>query len=127
MKSITSRSLAPALSCSRIWFLRSTASGAFESASVWFWQTRQRSSFASAAVRFSMSGSWPNAAKASKLKSKNHLATALQLLHQWPHLLLRDLGGERPDVLVADYAALIDDVGLGHAVDAVVDRDAAGG
>src|SRR3989442_492226 len=34
MKSTTSRSVLPALSCSRSWFLRSTASRAFEAAGV---------------------------------------------------------------------------------------------
>ena len=37
------------------------------------------------------------------------------------------LGRDRADVLVADDAVLVDDVGLGHAVDAVVDADAAVG
>src|SRR5918992_828908 len=127
MKSITSRSLAPPLSCSRIWFLRSTASGAFESASVWFWHTRQRSSFASAAARRSISESWPKAPSEMTLKSKSHLATALQFLHQRLELRARDLGRERSDVLVANHAALVDDVGLRHAVDPIVDRDAPGG
>src|SRR5688572_22075011 len=128
MKSTTSRSLAPLASCSRIWFLRSTASGAFESASVWFWHTRQRSSSARALTRFSSSGfcAYTPAASIASMKI-TILAAAIQLLHQRLELLLRDLRRERPDVLVADDALAIDDVGLGHAVDAVVDRDLARG
>src|SRR5688500_12466707 len=122
MNSRTSRSLAPLASCSRIWLRRSTASGALESASVWFWQTRQPSSSASAATRLSRSSAgmaWP-AQKQSTRRSA--LATA-ELLHQRRELLLRHLGGERPDVLVADHALAIDDVGFRHAVDAIVDGD----
>src|SRR5512134_2524883 len=129
MKSMISRSLAPAFSCSRIWFLRSTASGALESASVWFWHTRQRSSTASSFTRLSRSVSCPDASTGITIiiTKSTSLATRPQLLHQRLELLARDLGRERPDVLVADDAALVDHVGLGHAVDAVVDRDPAGG
>src|SRR5688500_9491832 len=125
MNSRTSPSLAPLASCSRIWFLRSTASGAFDSASVWFWHTRQRSSSASAVTRLSRLSA-PNAGKLTMHKKSTNLATA-QLLNQRPDLLLRHLGRERADVLVADHALAVDDVRFGHAVDAVVDRDAAGG
>src|SRR5687768_15436745 len=123
MKSTTSCSLLPATICSRIWFRRSTASGALESASVWFWHTRQRSSFASAATRFSVSGFCASDG-AKAIQSSSALARLTQLLPERLELLARDLGGERADVLVADHAALVDDVGLGDAVDAVVDRDA---
>src|SRR5678815_5056753 len=124
MNSRTSRSLAPFESCSRIWLRRSTASGAFDSASVWFWHTRQRSSSASE-VTFRSSSS---AASALETKQRNSrtLATA-QLLHLRQQLLLRHFGRERSDVLVTDHALLVDDVGLRHAVHAVVDGDAAGG
>src|SRR5439155_16367945 len=122
MKSITSRSDLPAASCSRIWFLRSTASGALESASVWFWHTRQRSSCARSVTRRSSAAFCANALAIQAMSS--HLATGIQLLHQRLDLLLHDVGGERSDVLVADDALAIDDVGLGHAVDAVVDADA---
>src|SRR5688572_1608054 len=125
MKSRTSPSLDPLASCSRIWFLRSTASGAFDSASVWFWHTRQRSSSASAATRLSRFSA-PNAEKLRMQKKNTNLATA-QLLHQRPHLPLRHFRRERADVLVADHALAVDDVGFRHAVDAVVDRDAPGG
>src|SRR5687767_6444271 len=126
MNSRTSRSLAPLASCSRIWLRRSTASGALESASVWFWQTRQRSSSARAATRFSSKGSCPaaTAAQSRVIKTRN-LAT--ELLHQRHELLLGHLRGERPDVLVADHALAIDDVGFRHAVHAIVDGDAPGG
>ena len=40
--------------------------------------------------------------------------------------LLHALGGDRPDVLVDDLALAIDDERLGHAVDAPLDRRAAG-
>src|SRR5687767_8194767 len=124
MKSSTSCSLAPPLSCSRTWLRRSTASGACESASVWFWHTRQRSSFDSCMTRFSKAGSSAGKAiKGNNSKTRN-LATFAQCLNQRLQLLLRDVARERSDVLEADDAALVDDVGLGHAVDAVVDRDA---
>src|SRR5262249_59558275 len=129
MKSITSRSLLPALSCSRIWLRRSWASAALESASVWFWHTRQRSSCASAVTRRSSTGSscplaWN--ARATRRKSNKSLATLRQLLDERAQLLLDDLRRERPDALVADDALAVDHVGLGHAVDAVVDGDAPG-
>src|SRR5687768_15170113 len=109
MKSITSCSLFPAASCSRIWLRRSTASGALESASVWFWQTRQRSSLASAPTRLSISGVWA-AASPQATHSSNALASPIQFLHQRLQFLTRHLGRERPDVLVADHPALVDDV-----------------
>src|SRR6185503_14295071 len=127
MKSTTSRSLAPALICSRIWLRRSTASGALESASVWFWHTRQRSSCASAATRLSISVFCPKAVPARSKQAARMLRTATQLLHQRCELLLRDVGRERADVLIADHALAVDDVRFRHAVDAVVDRDASGG
>src|SRR5688572_6660008 len=128
MKSTTSRSLAPLASCSRIWFRRSTASGAFESASVWFWQTRQRSSSASALTRFSSSGFCAQTPAASIASMKTTiLAAAIQLLHERRQLPLRDFRREGPDVLVADDALAIDDVGLRDAVHAIVDRDLARG
>src|SRR5688572_10801419 len=125
MKSITSRSLAPAVSCSRIWFLRSTASGALESASVWFWHTRQRSSCARAATRLSSSVFCARTGAQPRTGRRKNLA--IELSDERPQLLLRDLRRERADVLVADHALAVDDVGFGHAVDAVVDRDAPGG
>src|SRR6185503_938158 len=127
MKSVTSRSLFPALSCSRIWSRRSTASGALESASVWFWHTRQRSSCASAVTRLSMSVFWARTEPVRRIAPKKNLPTASQLLHQRRELLLRDVRRQRADVLVTDHAFAVDDVGFGHAVDAVVDRDAPGG
>src|SRR5262245_28636892 len=129
MKSITSRSLLPALSCSRIWLRRSWANAALESARVWFWHTRQRSSCASAVTRRSRAGSSCPIARngrAARRKTNNSLATLRQLLDQRAHLLLDDLGRERPNALVADDALAVDHVSLGHAVHAVVDRDPAG-
>src|SRR6185436_13020958 len=123
MNSRTSRSLAPFESCSRIWLRRSTASGAFDSASVWFWHTRQRSSSASAPTRLSRASA-AEIAPAQKHKMIANLPTA-KLLHQRHDLLPRVLRRERADVLVADHALAVDHVGFGHAVDAVVDRDAA--
>src|SRR5512138_2200994 len=100
MNSTTSLSLLPEASCSRIWFLRSTASGALESASVWFWHTRQRNSLARLATRRSSSVLCPSAALAhSAATIRQTLPTGRELLHQRPDLLLRDLGGERADVL----------------------------
>src|SRR4029077_5378283 len=129
MKSITSRSLLPALSCSRIWLRRSCASGALESARVWFWHTRQRSSCASEATRRSRPGSscpiaWKG--RATRRRSDKSLATLRQLLDERTDLLLDDLRRERPDALVPNDALAVDHVGLGHAVHAVVDGDPAG-
>src|SRR5687767_8632612 len=121
MKSRTSRSLLPLFSCSRIWFRRSTASGALESASVWFWHTRQRSSVASALTRFSISGSCANAAGSANAKSSRNLATRPQFADQGLELRTAHLRRERADVLVADHATLVDDVRLRHAIDAIID------
>src|SRR5258708_1869327 len=125
MKSTTSRSDLPAASCSRIWLRRSMASGAFESASVWFWQTRQRSSWERLVTRRSSTGSCASTQLAQSANSS--LATGVQFPHQRLDLLLHDVRAKRADVLVADHALAVDDVGLGHAVHAVVDADAAVG
>src|SRR3954462_2523972 len=129
MKSITSRSVFPALSCSRIWLRRSCASGALESARVWFWQTRQRSSCASEVTRRSSPlSSCPIAWKGrtSKRRSGKSLATLRQLLDQRTDFLLDDLRRQRPNALVADDPLAVDHVRLGNPVHAVVDGDAAG-
>src|SRR5258706_15805152 len=128
MNPTTSRSLAPRLSCSRILWRRSTASSGFESAMVWFWHTRQRSSEAMSMTRFSRTGfSWEK----TRLENKKQKAKAplftLQLLDERHDALLHHLGRHRADLLVADDAFLVDHVGLGHAVDAVVDADPAVG
>src|SRR2546427_3359903 len=123
MKSITSRSLAPRASCSRIWLRRSTARPAFDSASDWFWQTRQRSSLARSMTRLSSATS---SAKATEAEKKNAKALfAIEFIDQRDELFLDQLVGDRADALVADHAALVDDVGLRHAVHAVVDADPA--
>src|SRR3954467_14984890 len=116
MKSSTSRSDLPASSCAWIWFLRSTASGAFDSAIVWFWHTRQRSSWARAAARLSMSCAW---AIPGRRRSSNRTLATRELLHERHDLVLHHVGGQRADLLEADDALLVDDVGLRHAVDAV--------
>src|SRR5215472_59787 len=118
---------------SRSWFLRSSASGAFDSASVWFWHTRQRSSSASAITRFSSAGSAAAGAAACPTSSAATSAASsraaslgtVELFDERQQRVLHDLGRERPDALVADDAFLVDQVGLGHAVDTVVDADAA--
>src|SRR5262245_43563161 len=107
MKSTTSRSDLPAASCSRIWLRRSTASGAFDSASVWFWHTRQRISCARLAARRSSAASWAKVPVSQKSSAKA-LAARIQLPHQRLHFLLHHVGGERPDVLVADDPLAID-------------------
>src|ERR1700675_1071665 len=133
MKSMISESLWPSRIFSRTWLRRSAASSALESAMVWFWHTRQRSSAESAMTLCSMAGAGaaggPSRERtaahgASSRAKKSSLATA-ELLHQRQYFLLQYLCGDRPDTLVADDAALVDHVGLGHAVDAVVDADAA--
>src|SRR6476659_4326525 len=122
MKSTTCFSDLPAASCSRIWLRRSTASGAFDSAIVWFWHTRQRSSCAMLVARRSSGASCAIAAPSQKQSRK--LAARIELPHERLHFLLDDIGRDRADVLVADHALPVDDVGLRHAVDAVVDADA---
>src|ERR1044071_6748687 len=117
MKSITSRSLLPALSCSRIWLRRSCASGALESAMVWFWHTRQRSSCASEVTLRSRPGSscpitWTGK-RPTRRKNTAHTLTPLRHpLYQRTNLLLEDLRRERPYPLVADDAVPVDHVGL---------------
>src|SRR2546423_8113929 len=123
MKSSTSRSDLPAASCSRIWLRRSTASGAFESASVWFWHTRQRSSCARSVTRRSSAASWADAQPTASTSSST-LTTGVQLPQQRCDLLAHDVRRERTDMLVADDALAVDHVGLGHPVHAVVDADA---
>src|SRR6266436_6455521 len=128
-----SESLDPWRIFSLTWFLRSSASGAFESARVWFWHTRQRSSEASVMTLCSSAGSaaagaasFANAHGAIAARNTNGrtLSTA-ELLHQGQYLVLDDLRRERADALVADDPELVDHVGLGHSVDAVVDPDPA--
>src|SRR3954469_3592488 len=131
MKSSTSRSLLPSRTSSRMRFLRSIASAACESASVWVWHTRQRSASASAMTRFSSCGSsgTGEAAKAQKPMAiertiRNTLGT-LQFLHERQDPVAHDLGREDADALVADHPLVVDDKGLGHAIDAVVQPEAA--
>src|SRR3954470_22367407 len=125
MKSSTSRSLLPLPSCSRIWRRRSTARSAFESASVWFWQTRQRSSAERSMTRLSnVASSAPKTVMDSNnAKAKTALLTR-QLTDERQDLLREDFARHRADLLVADEAALVDHVRLGHAIDAVIDADA---
>src|SRR5918992_1193488 len=123
MKARTSRSLLPLFSCSRISFRRSTASGAFESASVWFWHTRQRSSCERSVTRRSRTGSCASTGAANK-SSTTSLTTLRELLDERSQLRFRNLRREGPDVLVSDDALAVDYVRLGHAVDAIVDGDA---
>src|SRR3990172_8282838 len=127
-----SRTLLPCFSWSRIWLRRSTARGALESASVWFWHTRQRSSEAIAVTCCSSAGSSAAGAASpahaapasnSSISMARILRTAVQLLDQGQNLFLHDLGCERTDSLVADHTALVDHIGLRHAVDAVVNAD----
>src|SRR6185295_13563905 len=101
---MTSRSLLPLFSCSRTWFLRSTASGALESASVWFWQTRQRSSLERSCTRFSSAGSSWAAASPQKSRSRN---LAIKLFQERLDPFLQDLGRHRADPLVTDHALAI--------------------
>src|SRR5438445_5944716 len=123
MKSITSRSLAPRASCARIWLRRSTARPAFDSASDWFWQTRQRSSAARSMTRLSSAASSAPANETAKNSAKALLA--IKFIQQGNQLLAHQFAGDRADALVTDHAALVDDVGLRHAVYAVVDADPA--
>src|SRR5258706_174455 len=135
MNSMISASLWPCRTFSRTWLRRSAARSALESAIVWFWHTRQRSSAESAMTLPSIAGSGaagtasresagPNGAS-TRAKSSNLPTT--EFLHQRKNFFLEYLCRDRADALVADYAALVDHVGLGHAIDAVVDADPAVG
>src|SRR6266496_1853355 len=133
MKSMICESLAPCRIFSLTWFLKSSASGAFESAMVWFWHTRQRSSAASVITLCSSAGSaaagpasfaHTHGTVAARSRNARTLSTA-ELLHQRQQLFPDDLRRERADAFVADDAELVDHVGLGNAVDAVVDADLA--
>src|SRR4051812_2035798 len=136
MKSRICASLCPWRSFSRISSRRSLARPALESAIVWFWQTRQRSSAESAMTRASSAGSaaagaasfapaWASQASATRATRATSALATLQLLDERQQRLLDDLRRERADALVADHSALVDQVGLGNAVDAVVDPDPA--
>src|SRR6516225_1106753 len=146
----------PFCSSSRTSWRRSTARSACESAIVWFWQTRQRSSPVMASMRASSAGSaavrWAagasnftvagadaaDAAGASAAMAGRPMASAssaairrrasaIELPQQRQHIVAQHLGRQRADLLVADHALLVDDEGLGHAVDAEVDAHAAVG
>src|SRR5574342_1170709 len=132
MKLMISESLAPCRIFSRTWFLRSSASGALESAMVWFWQTRHRSSLESAMTRRSRAGSgaaevasFAGAHGEATSRRRARSLTTTELLDQRQDLALDDLRSERADALVANDAALVDHVGLGHTVHAVIDADPA--
>src|SRR3972149_3316548 len=118
---------------SRIWFFRSIASGAFESAMVWFWHTRQRRSCASVVTRFSSADSVVKDSAARAVPPNVYIAInatrmrlriAVQFSHQGENLVAHNLGSDHADALVADDAFLVDQKRLRHAVDAVIDPDA---
>src|SRR5689334_24858488 len=48
---------------------------------------------------------------------------SLQIAHQRQDRLLKRIGGERADLLVANDSRLVDDERLGNAVDAEIDAD----
>src|SRR5664279_5053778 len=152
MYSITSRSVLPCTSSSRVCRRRSSASGACESAMVWFWQTRQRSSEVTRTMRASSAGSsasgtasraatpcaaaaspaattQPRNARARNERGRDPAAAIeptglrIELLEQRLDLVGEDLGRERADVLHADDAVAVDDEGLRHAVHAEIDAD----
>src|SRR5436190_18618354 len=90
---------------------------------LWFWHTRKRSSCARPVTRRSSASS----ARLNVLKRSTTSATlfrTIQLLDQRLDLLLHHLRRERADLLVADHAVAVDQVGLRHTVDTVVDADA---
>src|SRR6266508_6193320 len=99
MKSMICESLAPCRIFSLTWFLKSSASGALESAMVWFWHTRQRSSEASVMTLCSSAGSTAagaasfasaHGAVAASSRNARDLSTA-ELLHQRQQLFLDNL------------------------------------
>src|SRR6266568_6053600 len=119
MKSMICESLAPCRIFSLTWFLKSSASGALESAMVWFWQTRQRSSAASVMTLCSSAGSaaagaasFANAHETVAARSRNgRTLSTTEFFYQRQHLVLDDLARERADALVADEPELVDHVG----------------
>ena len=126
----------PAAICSRICRRRSCASSALESAIVWFWQTRQRSFSASShralrrATGSGVATALGHAASGQRSTQRAASAAAIDAPHDFCSsrtsgriFFSSASGGERPDLLVADHALLVDHEGLGHAVDAVVDAD----
>src|SRR3972149_7235044 len=131
--------LMPCAIFSRIWFFRSMASGACESAIVWFWHTRQRKSCASAVTRLSSADSVGSASAAcapsaytaehtaehrAMTTTASSLRIAVQLAHQGEDLVAEDLGGDHADALVADDAVLVDQERFRYPVDTVIDADA---
>src|SRR5712671_1331485 len=113
-----------------MWFLRSTARSAFESAIVWFWQTRHRSSDATLLTRASNAASpaaggvaFTGEAAKTASKSNAHSLLTIELIGEREYLLLDDLRCERAHVLVAYDTALIDGVRLRCTVHPVIDRD----
>src|SRR5437879_12732221 len=67
-----------------------------------------------------------SSALATETASNNAKALlAIKFIQQGNELVAHQLAGDRADALVADHAALVDDVGLRHAVHAVVDADPA--
>src|SRR3990172_441081 len=128
--------LMPCAIFSRIWFFRSIASGACESAMVWFWHTRQRRSCESALTRLSSADSVGSASAAcapseytaehmaehkAMTTTASSLRIAVQLAHQGEDLVAQNFGRDHADALVADDAVLVDQERFGHAVDAIVD------
>src|SRR6185369_1074685 len=125
-------SLCPWRSMARSSLRRSSARPALESAMVWFWQTRQRSSDAMRSMRASITGSAAaggaslagNADDSSASRTSRKALAIEEGLHHRLDARLDHLWRERPDVLHADDAALVDEERLGHAVHAEVDADA---
>src|SRR5262245_8951439 len=104
------------------------ARSACESASVWFWQTRQRSSEARRCMRASTAGSAAAGAaslalaqKAARHSIKVARSLSIELPQHGEDARLDDLRRQRPHLLEAHHALLVDDEGFGHAVDAEVD------
>ena len=106
----------------------------------WFWQTRQRSSSDRPCRRFSATGSAARAAsvvleaiaavdprKVAKTKARlrPRIVHLFKLRQQRHDLVAEHVRADRSGVLHADDAGLVDDVGFRHAIDAVVDADAA--
>src|SRR5713226_2136898 len=70
--------------------------------------------------------SFANAQEAVAARSRNgRTLSTTEFFYQRQQLVLDDLARERADALVAHDPEFVDHVGLGHAVDAVVDADLA--
>src|SRR3972149_10727538 len=85
--------------------------------------TRFSSAGSAAAVGASLANTEP--ASMTPSSRTGSLRSSIQLLYQRQYLVAYDLRGDDADTLVANHTGLVDDIGFGNAVYAVIDADAA--